>query len=271
MKKTLKTSVVIPAYNESDYLEMCLAALTKQSTAVHEIIVVDNNSSDGSIGRAKRRFKSVRFLHEPKQGIVYARNTGFDAATGDIIAKLDADTIVDEDWHAQLLKAFEDGAEAWSGYVSSNEVHPLIAPIMISYGNFIVFRGIHAISGNPFIVGCNLAMRKKLWKRIKPYLMMRNDIWEDLDMSTVIARYTRKVAIDRTPHAVISSRSANVPLIKMYRRMYGHSRVYLLRKKYLAYVLSFVVNNFSFMIYLLLWPLAKIGQSLKTRPRLEQY
>ena len=100
-------SVVIPVYNESRRLARCLDALSRQTRAPDEIIVVDNNSTDDSVEIA-RRYPLVRIITEKKQGITHARSAGFDTARSDVIARIDADSVVRSDWVQTLHQIFAD-------------------------------------------------------------------------------------------------------------------------------------------------------------------
>ena len=272
MKNMLKTSVIIPSFNEAHYLPLCLEALARQSLPVYEVIVVDNNSSDESISAAKRNFPTVRFLREKKQGIVFARNTGFNAAKGDVFVKLDADTLVDEDWHEHMMAAFDDqSVSGWSGYVYSTELNPVFAPLAIRVFNAVTFRAVRLISGVTFLFGSNMAIRKSVWAAIRSDVTMRNDFWEDLDISILAKRSGANITIDRTPRVSISSRSANVKPLRFYKRLYGQSRVYRVHGMRTAFLASLVLNQFSMLMYVMLYPFSRIGQTLKVRPRLEQY
>lgn len=81
-------SVVIPAKNEARNLEHVLPRIPAW---VHEVILVDGNSHDGTVETAKRILPSIRVVQQHGRGKGMALRSGFDAATGDIIVMLDAD------------------------------------------------------------------------------------------------------------------------------------------------------------------------------------
>ena len=85
-------SLIIPAYNEEDYLPACLdAVMANLAGKVHEIIVVDNNSTDRT-REVVERYPAVTYVFEGEKGITRARQAGYRASTGDILAYVDADT-----------------------------------------------------------------------------------------------------------------------------------------------------------------------------------
>lgn len=92
----MKISVVIPAYNEEKYLPKTLASIATLNRKADEVIVIDGGSTDKTKEVAKKMgAKAITIAH---RGIGYARQKGLGAATGDIIAFTDADTIVPHDW-----------------------------------------------------------------------------------------------------------------------------------------------------------------------------
>jgi glycosyltransferase involved in cell wall biosynthesis len=103
-------SVVIPAYNEAEFLGSCLDSLLAQDfRGPCEIIVVDNNSTDATADVARARGAIV--LHEPKPGVCSARQCGTIAARGEIVVSTDADTTFGSDWLSRIDRAFlEDPA-----------------------------------------------------------------------------------------------------------------------------------------------------------------
>ncbi len=92
----MKISVVIPAYNEEKYLPDTLSSLRKLDRKPDEIIVIDGGSTDNTSDVAKHY--GVKVVTVPHRGIGFARQKGVEAATGDVVAFTDADTIVPHDW-----------------------------------------------------------------------------------------------------------------------------------------------------------------------------
>jgi hypothetical protein len=92
LEAAIDVSVVVPFYNAERSVEDCIAALRAQTLAPprYEIIMVDNNSTDGSADLV-RKYPDVRLLSEEKQGSYAARNRGVAAARGAIVAFTDAD------------------------------------------------------------------------------------------------------------------------------------------------------------------------------------
>jgi glycosyltransferase involved in cell wall biosynthesis len=103
-----RVSVIIPIYNDAGRLERCLAAIEAQTypRGAFEVIVVDNGSTD-DVGSVAARFPSVRLLFEATPGSYAARNTGFAASKGDLIAFTDADCVPDPGWLANGVAVLE--------------------------------------------------------------------------------------------------------------------------------------------------------------------
>nr|WP_277613042.1 glycosyltransferase family A protein [Cryobacterium algoritolerans] len=102
-------SVVIPCCNDADFLVVCLAALAAQTRLADEVIVVDNRSTDASAAGA--RAAGARVVPAPSPGIWPAAATGFDAASSEVIARLDADSIPPADWLARIDATLSESPE----------------------------------------------------------------------------------------------------------------------------------------------------------------
>lgn len=106
-----EASIIIPAYNEEDYIGACLQSLTWQKTKTKfEVIVIDNNSTDNTnkIAKSFKNKLNIRVIVEKKQGRGVARWRGFEEATGTILFSTDADTILPEDWIERFMKYFKN-------------------------------------------------------------------------------------------------------------------------------------------------------------------
>jgi len=103
-------SVVIPSYNQSEYLEDAIESVYNQIMPPLEILVVDDGSSDDSLEVARRyEFKEfpgiespVRVISQVNKGLPSARNTGIMNAQGDYIQFLDADDMLKENAIARI-------------------------------------------------------------------------------------------------------------------------------------------------------------------------
>ena len=108
----LKISMVIPALNEARNLPHVFARLPD---GLHEVIVVDGNSVDDTVATARRLHPGVRIITQNRSGKGNALACGFAAATGDIIAMVDADGSADPAEIPQFVRALLDGADFAKG------------------------------------------------------------------------------------------------------------------------------------------------------------
>lgn len=100
-------SFVVPAFNEERYLPECLWSIVRETAGRTdvEIIVVNNASSDRTRAVAQE-FPGVRVVDEPRKGLPHARQAGFLASSGRLIANVDADSRLPEGWVDQVVRSF---------------------------------------------------------------------------------------------------------------------------------------------------------------------
>jgi GT2 family glycosyltransferase len=103
-------TVIVPVYNGSQTLPDCLEALQRQTHPPHEVIVVDDGSTDDTAIVAERF--GVKVLSQAQAGPAAARNRGARAAQGDILLFTDADCAPAPGWSERLLAPFADPAVA---------------------------------------------------------------------------------------------------------------------------------------------------------------
>lgn len=185
----MKVSVVIPAYNEGKYIEKCLKSIVEQIEKPDEVIVVDNNCVDKTVEIAKSF--GARVIKEEKQGMISARNAGFNAVRSDIIARTDADTVLPNDWILKIKEHFKDSSlGALSGPTAYSNL-PILSEIS-RLGTFLVFEIIGLFFGNEMLAGPNMVLRKSLWEKVKNNVCLReNDVHEDIDLSIHISKIAK--------------------------------------------------------------------------------
>ncbi|HEV2339832.1 MAG TPA: glycosyltransferase [Patescibacteria group bacterium] len=183
----MKISVVIPAFNEEKYLAACLQSLKEQTEKPDEIIVVDNNSTDNTAGIA--RSFGARVVNEKIQGMIPARNLGFDEARYDIIARTDADTYLPKNWLKQIKNAFQDNSLfAYSGPATWYKVPKTLQPF--NWQTRIWFEPFKAVFGHDCLFGPNMALRKSAWELVRNEVCLKDSIvHEDMDLAYHIGKY----------------------------------------------------------------------------------
>jgi glycosyltransferase involved in cell wall biosynthesis len=107
-----RVSVVIPALNEARNLEHVFAALP---AGLHEVIVVDGHSTDGTPEIARQLLPGVRVITQTRKGKGNALACGFAAVTGDIIVMIDADGSTDPAEIPRFVSALTAGADFAKG------------------------------------------------------------------------------------------------------------------------------------------------------------
>jgi len=104
----MKLSIIIPAYNEEENIAKCLKSIFREKDGRDfdmEIIVVDNASTDKT-GEISASFPGVKTVYEKKKGILWARRAGYLASSGDLIANIDADTMLTRGWIDKVFREF---------------------------------------------------------------------------------------------------------------------------------------------------------------------
>lgn len=110
-----RVSVIIPHWNGRHHLDDCLNALRRQTYTNHEIILVDNGSSDGSQEYVHQQFPEVRLLElGENRGFTGACNAGYAIARGEFVLLLNNDTEADERWIEIIVQTFDRHPEAGS-------------------------------------------------------------------------------------------------------------------------------------------------------------
>jgi glycosyltransferase involved in cell wall biosynthesis len=104
---TPKFSVVIPTYNQAQFLGDAVDSVLAQTFKDYELILVNDGSTDNTEDVGKRYGEKIRYLHQENQGLAGARNSGVYAAEGQYVAFLDSDDIWDPTFLESMLQSIE--------------------------------------------------------------------------------------------------------------------------------------------------------------------
>lgn len=201
-----RVSIVIPAYNEEGMIQECLDAIFQQTVAADEVIVVDNNSTDATRDILRKYGGRLVVLHEARQGVYYARNTGLDAAQGDVIGRIDADTRLPPWWVERVLGIFADPMiQAATGPTS---FYDILLRRLISRLDLLL-RTAWAWSSRQrldWTYGANMAIRASAWRAVRPALCDGGVTHEDVDLGIHLYHAGHQVIFSRELAAATSSR-----------------------------------------------------------------
>lgn len=266
-KKPLTLSIIIPAYNEERHIKACLESIAAQDVMPDEVLMIDNNSTDTTIQIAET-FPFVKVLREKQQGIVFGRNKGFNTSKCDILGRIDADSVLPQDWVARIREFYENSEHANHALTGGGYFYNLLFPPRAVNGWFlsqIAFRLNRFIMGHYIVWGSNMAITRTQWQTIKPHACEATNIHEDLDVAIHLhkANYTISYMADLSVGVYMKRAFDNwahlhANLLWWPRTLRHHDN-----KKWLigwtgAYVL--------FLASPILWPINKLLSILTSRP-----
>ncbi len=197
MRKPLALSLIIPAYNEEQHISACLDSVAAQSVMPFEVIVVDNNSTDNSV-KIACSYPFVRVVKARQQGIVYARDAGFDAAKGTHIGRIDADSILPSDWVKRVTAFYADDSHNATALTGGGRYYNVPLPQVSSYVlDVLAFRVNRVALGHHFLFGSNMVFPTAVWPRVKKSTCIRTDIHEDIDLAVHMHEAGVEIVYDR--------------------------------------------------------------------------
>jgi len=183
-------SLIIPAYNEQDYLPACLdAVMAHIAGKAIEVIVVDNNSTDRT-KEVVAQYPAVTYVFEPEKGITRARQCGYRAAKGEILAYVDADTRPPAGWIDQIWEQF--GADAQLACLSGPYSFYDLSGIRnkVSTGWFVLAQPMYKMTGY-MMVGGNFAIRRSVLDAMGGFDSTIEFYGEDVDIGKRASQHGR--------------------------------------------------------------------------------
>ncbi|HMF93292.1 MAG TPA: glycosyltransferase family 2 protein [Vicinamibacterales bacterium] len=245
----VQLSVVMSTYNRGELLADAVRSILAQQhadTPEFELIVVDNNSTDGTrevIERFEALDARVRYVFEPQQGSSYGRNAGIRAARAPLIAFTDDDVRAQPDWLASIVRAFDEHPDAdvvggrvlpiWPAtppqWLTRNHWTPLA---LVDYGDLPV-----AVNANHPIclVTANCSFRRRIFDAVglfAPEFGLGKDgilgSVEDQELQLRVMRARRRVLYD--PRIIVHAEIQPNRLQRDYHRRWhsGHGHFHAL-------------------------------------------
>ena len=242
-----KLSVILPTFNRADSLRRALAALLRQSVlpGAYEVIVVDNNSTDGTAEVAALfEHRGVRLVREPRQGLSFARNTGLGAARAPVVAFTDDDVEVAPDWveailtslarhpgvdgvGGRVLPAWQSGRPRW---ITREHWAPLA---LQDHGDS---RRIFDAAQPIGLIGANVAFRREVFDRVGTFSpsvqRVKDGIGSTEDHEMLARLYDAGGRMLYQPKMLVMARVPGSRCDRRYHRRWheGHGRFYALMR-----------------------------------------
>lgn len=176
-------SVIIPCYNQVEWLQDAVSSVLASTYQNLEIIVVDDGSTKGDVGEeaAKISDRRLRVIRQANQGVCFARNNAIKDARGEFILTLDADDVLDSEFierAMRILTEYQEIDQVGGNYVMlcdgkrSEKVQDIPEGVVTE-----------SIMANNFIPNAYI-FRKNVWKRIGGFSRVLNRLaLEDVDFT----------------------------------------------------------------------------------------
>jgi len=223
-----RISVVVASHNGAKTLKGCLESLEKLNHPDYEVLLVDDGSTDAT-PQIMESFEWVRYLPQRHQGLSVARNTGIAAATGELVAFLDADCRADRDWLYYLAGDLLAGSEAGMGgpNLLPPDDSPVAAAVQVSPGvpTHVMLTDREA----EHIPGCNMIFRKSALTAVGCFDPVFQRAGDDVDVCWRLHQSGFRIGF--SPSAFVwHHRRSTVGAYLDQQAGYGQAEALLLRK-----------------------------------------
>src|ERR1043166_2729515 len=228
LSRSPKVSVVVASYNGARTLKACLDSLQRLNYPDYEVILVDDGSTDDT-PQIAQLYQGIRYLRQNNLGLSAARNTGIQAATGEIVAFTDSDCRADEDWLYYLVSDLL--RSDFAGIGGHNFLPPedsfVAAAVMVSPGGpaHVMLTDREA----EHIPGCNMAFYKWALEEIGGFDPVFHKAGDDVDVCWRLRKAGQKIGFSPAGFVWHYRRSTVAAYLKQ-QAGYGEAEALLARK-----------------------------------------
>lgn len=213
----MKVTLVVPVKDEAKTIQECVQSILNQTYKDFEVIFVDGGSTDGTyefLKRISRKERRVKVLHEPGLGPGFGRDLGFQTGRGELLAHIDGDNVLAEDYLEICVRKLQRTSVAGirPGLVFSYEDNLL--------GEVLRLRRRMLYGEEPFVSEYPTMYRRRVYERsggLDPKLVIGEDydLWMRLQKAAQELRQT--FVVERS--AVIR----NIPKERTMEGIFRHS------------------------------------------------
>jgi glycosyltransferase involved in cell wall biosynthesis len=233
-RDVMAISVVVPFHNAEKHIEQCITALLSQTypSSSYEIIMVDNNSTDGS-AEVVAKYARIKLLTENKQGSYAARNRGVAESNGSVIAFTDSDCIPVPEW---LDRISESMRSPGVGIVQGGRLYSTRSASMLLLEAYESERAFHTFSGKfkglYYGYTNNMAVRRDVLDRCGPFMEVMRGA-DSIFVNRAIEDYSPEIIRYAPDAAIRHLEITGVPDYLRKRFIYGRSlqQNYTIRKR----------------------------------------
>lgn len=191
----MELAFIVPAYNEEALIGRCLESILRELESAGcdaEVVVVNNASTDRTRDIASS-YPQVRVIDEPIKGLVQARHAGLMATSAELVANVDADTILPSGWIETVIRSFNQDPRlvALSGpfiYYDMSRIRRGIVRAFY-YGGFLTYLiNRYVLRVGSMVQGGNFVLRRSAWLEVGGYDRSISFYGEDTDVARRLAR-----------------------------------------------------------------------------------
>jgi glycosyltransferase involved in cell wall biosynthesis len=217
-----------------------------------EVIVVDNNSTDRTAEIASS-YSFVRVINEKRQGVSFANEAGFAAASSELIGRIDADTTLSADW-IKVATDFLDINQGVAAITGKCYFYDFPYRRVASALHASIYHHLQSyIAGTDILWASNMVIRKRAWEAVRADCHNGNGINEDIDISLQLKRQGLKIRRITKLTVGVSLRRGDLSPLSIVKYLSGWPRNYWANRMWIR---GSMISLIIVLIFFLTMPLS---------------